>query len=212
MTAIVTVVVILGLWFGPYALDLGWRGLTTDLSAESRLFSADAPLAGVAIAVHMIAGAAITVLVPVQLIGPLRRRATGLHRTMGVALCAAGLATALGGLGYIALRGTVGGAPMSAAFALYGALTALSAAMVLRSALAGDRRRHRAWTLRFFVLAIGSWLYRLHYALWEVTTGGAASNDAFTGAFDRVNVWAFFVPYLIAVELWLRRRPAPTVA
>jgi hypothetical protein len=40
--------------------------------------------------------------------------------------------------------------------------------------------------------------------IWEITTGGAASNDAFTGLFDRAQVVAFFVPYLLAAEIVLR--------
>ena len=210
MAFLAAALVLPGLWFGPYALDLGWRGLTADLSAESRLFAAGSPMAGMAIALHMIAGAAITTLVPLQLVGPLRRRATWLHCGLGVVLCAAGIATALGGLGYIALNGTVGGPQMSVAFAVYGGLTGLAAAMVLRAGWTGDRRAHRAWALRFFVLAIASWLYRLHYGAWHALTDGVATTDAFTGAFHRVNLWAFFVPYLVVAEVWLRRRPEPT--
>jgi hypothetical protein len=55
----------------------------------------------------------------------------------------------------------------------------------------------------------------VHYGLWYLATGGAASNPDFTGAFDRVQNFAFFVPYLILVQIWIayrspRRAAAPS--
>lgn len=66
--------------------------------------------------------------------------------------------------------------------------------------------RHPDWAARLVVLALGSWIYRLHYALWEIATGGAYSNPAFTGVFDQVQNWAFFLPYLAVLEVYLARR------
>lgn len=115
--------------------------------------------------------------------------------------------SALGGLAYIAVAGTIGGFMMDLAFAGYGFLTGLAALQAVRFARAADLDRHRAWALRLFVLAIGSWLYRVHYGIWYALTGGIASNPEFTGIFDRLKVWAFFLPYLVLVEIYLRARP-----
>ena len=62
------------------------------------------------------------------------------------------------------------------------------------------------------VLAIGSWLYRLQYQLWYLATGGLWMEANFSGRFDQFQLFAFYVPYLIGIELWirLRRRPART--
>jgi hypothetical protein len=46
----------------------------------------------------------------------------------------------------------------------------------------------------------------MHYAIWYGLTGGALSNDSFTGPFDLVQVVAFFMPYLLLAELWMRWR------
>ena len=50
-------------WFVVYSASLGWRGLTeADPSEVSRVFFRDAPVATVALALHMLAGALTTVL------------------------------------------------------------------------------------------------------------------------------------------------------
>jgi hypothetical protein len=56
------------------------------------------------------------------------------------------------------------------------------------------------------VLAIGSWLYRMHYTLWYMTTGGLGSERDFSGPFDQIQLFAFYLPYLAALELWFRLR------
>ncbi|MHA6344743.1 DUF2306 domain-containing protein [Roseivivax sp. CAU 1761] len=195
---------LLALPFGLHAAGFGLRGLVADLSGETRFFTT--PLPNLLIFGHMAAGALATLLAPLQLVAPLRRRWPALHRRCGYAVLAAALVTGAGGLGYIALRGTIGGAPMSAGFALYGALLILAAIQTARHARARDLARHRAWALRLTVLALGSFLYRLHYWVWYAATGGHASNAAFTGAFDLANLVAFYLPYLAVLEIVLRRR------
>jgi hypothetical protein len=118
----------------------------------------------------------------------------------------AGVATALGGLVYIALRGTIGGTPMDIGFSLYGVLLLGAALQTIRHARAGHFAEHHKWALRFFWLALGSWFYRVHYGLWYLATDRLWSNPQFTGGFDLVQNFAFFLPYLIGVEIYLRRR------
>jgi hypothetical protein len=162
-----------------------------------------ASAADLARALHMLAGAAITALAPLQLITPLRRRLPGLHRACGRLVVAGAAITSAAGLAFIALRGTVGGPVMDAGFALYGLCLAAAATQTYRHARARDLARHREWALRLFVLAIASWLYRVHYGLWYLATGGLWSDlSDFSGAFDRVQVFAFYLAYLAALELW----------
>jgi uncharacterized membrane protein len=198
---------LLALPFVVYAVGFGWRGLTTDLAGDSYLFTPGGAVSDAAIAVHMLLGGLVTLLAPVQLAGPLRRRARTLHRWTGRVLVAAALIVAAGGLVYIASRGTVGGRPMSVAFAIYGLLLGLAAMMTWRAIRAGDLTRHRDWALRFVVLALGSWFYRLHYTVWEVATGGAGRRSDFSGPFDLVQLVAFWLPYLVLVEWWIARPP-----
>lgn len=190
--------------FAQHSATLGWQGLTRDLSGESRFFLPDGRLSNPAVFGHMVAGGMLTGLVPIQLIPSIRRRAPSLHRASGYLLAASAGVAGVGGLVYIALRGTVGGPLMSMAFGLYGALILLAAAQTLRFARARAFGRHKRWALRLAVLAMGSWLYRVHYGLWYVATGGTASNDAFTGLFDQVALFTFYLPYLAILEAILR--------
>ena len=192
-------------WFVIYSGDLGVRGLISAVPGEvSRVFQDSGTLANAGLAVHMIAGAVLTLGAPVQALPGLRRRWPGLHRRFGYGLFVLAVVTGLGGLVYIMLNGTIGGAWMSFWFAVYGVAMIWAATNTVYHALAKDMRRHFAWAVRFVVLAVGSWIYRMHYAIWYAATGGVGSNEAFTGVFDQVQVVAFFVPYLLIAEIILR--------
>lgn len=209
--------VLLLLATAPFAWHSATRGLDYADAGEragSRLFHADAPAPSAALYAHMVVGGALTVLAPLQLIGPIRRRAPRLHRLNGRVVVALSLLTAAGGLAYIAAKGTIGGPPMSAGFALYGLLLGGAA---IRTAQMARRRdpSHPDWAARLVVLALGSWMYRVGYGLWYAATGGAGSVPELTGPFDRVMVVAFYALPLLAVEAWRRRpdrRAAPSAA
>ena len=126
--------------------------------------------------------------------------------TMSLPILAVALVTGLAGMTYIPLRGTIGGPVMSVGFFIYGLCLFTAALMLARMALTGDREGHWAWGLRLFWLALGSWLYRVHYTLWYLLTGGVGSEPDFSGPFDLVQNFAFFVPYLLAVQIWIARR------
>lgn len=169
-----------------------------------RLFERETPAASIGIGAHFAAGGVLLVLGPVQLLAPVRRLAPSVHRWMGrvYALCA--LTAGLGGLTFIAIRGTVGGPAMSIGFALYGALMALSAVQTARFAMARDLERHRAWAIRLFALAIGSWLYRMEYGFWAIVAGGVGHTEDFQGWFDVIMDFFFYIPNLIVAEAFIR--------
>lgn len=195
-----------GLVFAAYAMVFGLRGLGLDLSQETYIYTSGRILPNLAVFLHMVLGGLIMLLAPLQLIGRLRVRHPRLHRSVGRVVVAGSILTALGGLGYIALRGTIGGPLMDAGFALYGWLMFVAAVQVVRLARAGDHIRHRAWALRLFMLIIGSLIFRLHYTLWYLLTDGLWSTEALDGPFDQLQYVAFYLPYLVVLEFWLRRR------
>ena len=197
-------VMLLALPFVIYAADFGRDGLRGNLDAPHYLFTAHAPT-NIAIFSHMVLGALATLLVPLQLIRPLRQRLPHLHRWSGRLVTLAAGITALGGLAFIGLHGTIGGAAMDTGFALYGGLMLLASWQTYRHARARRITQHHAWALRLFWLVLGSLLYRVHYGLWYLATDGLWSTPEFTGAFDLVQNFAFYLPYLFAVEIYLRR-------
>ncbi|PWJ17028.1 DUF2306 domain-containing protein [Jannaschia seohaensis] len=210
MTLLIGLAVLLALPFAVVSARQGIDGLDLVLATPTRFVHPEDGWASRALFVHMIAGAAVTVLALLQPVAAIRTRWPRVHRVSGRIVVGGALITAAGGLTYIARQGTVGGPGMSAGFALYGVLLGAAAVQTIRVARARDTARHRRWGLRLMWLAIGSWLYRVQYGLWYAATGGLASTEAFDGAFDRAMFVGFFLPQLLLLELYLRRRPAPS--
>ncbi|QBF34089.1 DUF2306 domain-containing protein [Thalassococcus sp. S3] len=210
--ALLILLVLLTIPFGIYSANFGGNGLSGQLDGLSRFQIDTMPVTNASIFAHMLAGALVTCLAPLQLIGAIRRRWPRLHRLNGYILIVVATLTAIGGLVFISNRGTIGGPLMNMGFTLYGGLMLLSAIQAMRHARARRFDLHMAWALRLFVLAIGSWLYRVHYGLWYALTGGAASTAAFTGLFDQIQMFAFYLPYLALLEIWLQRRGINTFA
>ncbi len=203
--------VLLSAPFIVHATRFGFEGLAADLSQGTHLFRVGAWVSNPAIFAHMVTGAVITLLAPPQLLPTVRNRFPAVHRAIGYLVCGCAVLTALGGLAYIALRQTVGGPLMDFAFAGYGLCVLVAASQTIRFARARAFDRHRRWALRMFVLAIGSWLYRVHYQIWYLATGGLWMEPGFSGPFDLFQLFAFYVPYLIGLEIYFRLKPAQRV-
>lgn len=171
-----------------------------------RLYEAETPGASSGIGLHFMAGALLLVLGPIQLIQPLRSKAPKLHRWIGRLYALGALLAGVGGLTFMALKGTVGGLPMTVGFTAYGALMVLAALQTVRHAMARRLDVHRAWAIRLFALTIGSWLYRMGYGFWFLCAGDAGHTDEFSGWFDGVMDFAFFVLPMIVAEMFLRGR------
>ena len=142
-TCLLVLLVLLTLPFAIYAINFAQGGLR-DAMPEPHYIRSDNLIANLSIFSHMAAGAAITVLVPLQLIPSLRLRLPALHRWSGRLIIIAAVATAVGGLVYIPLRGTIGGTPMNIGFSLYGALVLLTAVQTIRYARARRFADHNA--------------------------------------------------------------------
>jgi hypothetical protein len=208
--ALVAVTWLSGAIFGAYILAHYGGAVAVarldDWNSElPRLYEHATPLANLGIGVHFVSGGILLLLGPLQLLAGLRARRPGLHRFVGRLYVLAGLGAGLGGLTYIARKGTVGGVPMTVGFALYGALVALCAVETYRHARARRLDQHRAWALRLFALAVGSWLYRMDYGFWALL-GGPGHTPRFDGGFDHFMDFFFYIPNLIVVELFVRAR------
>lgn len=169
------------------------------------------PAANIGIGLHFALGAVILLLGPIQLIGTVRRRWPRVHRWIGWTYATSSVLTGIGGLTFIALRGTVGGPIMSTAFAIYGVLMVVCGVETVRHAVARRFMVHRAWAIRLFALAIGSWLYRMDYGFWFLFAGSLGHTDQFSGWFDYFMDFWFYVPNLLVAEIAIRA-PRPTVA
>jgi hypothetical protein len=177
------------------------------------LFDPHAPIGTVGIAAHFAAGGIILLLGPIQLIARIRNAAPAFHRWAGRLYVIAAFIAGIGGLAFIAANGTIGGIAMSLGFGGYGALMVVASVQTWRHArarrLPGRLASHRAWAIRLFALAVGSWLYRMDYGFWFLFTGGAGHTADYRGWFDLVMDGAFYVPNFLIAESFVRARAAP---
>ena len=195
--------------FGLYIISF-YAGALADGTPERwneslpRLYEPHTPFATIGIAAHFATGAILLLLGPVQLIASVRESVPKLHRWLGRIYGTTALITGFGGLVFIALNGTIGGAPMNVGFGLYGALTVVAAFQTIRYARAKLFDRHRAWAIRLFALAVGSWLYRMDYGFWRIVANGIGHTRSFDGPFDMVMAFFFYIPNLLVAEAFIR--------
>lgn len=196
-TAIVVMcLILLSVPFAFYSVEKGAALVTTQEQMTSRLFHAGKPVSNIAIYAHMTAGGILMVAAPLQLSSLVRRYKPLLHRLIGYLAASLAVFTGAAGLIYIAVQGTIGGPVMDIGFGLYGVLMVIVPLRTIQLARQRDSR-HSLWAERLVILALASWLYRVHYGVWEVLTGGAGSLSDFSGPFDIVQVFAFYLPYLV---------------
>jgi uncharacterized membrane protein len=165
------------------------------------LYDSKNPSATIGIGIHFIAGGIILILGCIQLINPIRKKYPVFHRVVGRLYIIASLTAAIGGLTFIFLKGTIGGWVMDIGFSLYGILMFIAAIETIRHARKKYFEQHRAWPLRLFALALGSWLYRIDYGFWLLLADGYGHTETFKGLFDQVMSFFFFIPNLIVAEI-----------
>jgi len=170
------------------------------------LYDPDAPAATAGIGLHFATGGVVLVLGCIQLLGKVRDRFPTLHRWIGRIYVVSAFLAGVGGLVFIVGKGTIGGTVMDIGFGLYGVLMVVAAAETFRHARAGRLDTHRAWALRLFALAIGSWLYRMDYGFWMTLTRGLGHTRYFNGPFDMVMAFFFYLPNLAVAEAFIRAR------
>ena len=173
------------------------------------LHDARTPLATVAIGAHFLTGGVLLLLGPVQLVGPLPRTFPTVHRWLGRLYVACAALAGAGGLIFIVTKGTIGGLAMDVGFGLYGALMVACALLTYVHARAGRYEIHRAWAIRLFALSVGSWLYRMEYGFWFLVADGVGHTSGFTGWFDVVMAFFFYLPNLVVAEVFIRARRSP---
>ncbi len=163
-------------------------------------------IANLAIGLHFAMGAVLVLAWPILLSSRIRSRHRALHRWTGRLYVTAGLLAGAGGLSFILTHGAYS-RPASIAFATWGAVLMLSAAMAYRHARARRFDLHRAWAIRLFAMVLGSWLFDLEIRAWKDLAGGVGfgQGDAY-GPLDYAILYLFFVPNLLVAEFFIRHK------
>lgn len=175
-----------------------WNQVLPGLYEKGRIASTSG------IGLHFATGGIILILGSIQLIRSIRVRYPALHRWIGRVYVLSSLLVAVGGLIFIVVKGTIGGTVMNIGFGLYGILMFIAAIETYRHAAKGRLDKHRAWALRLYALAIGSWLYRMDYGFWLMLTDGLGHTRQFSGPFDKVMPFFFYLPNLVVAEVFIR--------
>jgi hypothetical protein len=170
------------------------------------LYHQGSPAATSGIGLHFAMGGIILMLGSIQLIDAIRVRYPKFHRWVGRIYVISCFFAAIGGLIFILAKGTIGGTVMNIGFSLYGVLMLICAIETYRHAAARRIDKHRAWALRLYALAIGSWLYRMDYGFWLLLADGLGHSRNFEGPFDRVMAFFFYIPNLLVAEVIIRSR------
>ena len=207
---LVIVVWVSALLFGLYIFIFYFVGaLVGDISLWNEglpgLYDQDTQTANIGIGAHFAAGSIILMLGSIQLINRVRLKYPSVHRWLGRLYVLASLVTAIGGLAFIFTKGTIGGTVMDIGFTGYGVLTFLAALATIYYARQRDFDRHRAWAIRLYALAIGSWIYRMDYGFWFLFTDGLGHTRHFNGTFDYVMDFFFYLPNLLVAEIFIGR-------
>ena len=115
---------------------------------------------------HILFATIISIAGALQLIPQLRYRFPVFHRWNGRVFVLAAFTQAITGL-YLTFagKGGPGGASLHAISAIGALLIMFCAVLALRYAVARDFTTHRRWALRLFLVASGSWFFRIGFTL-----------------------------------------------
>jgi hypothetical protein len=162
-------------------------------------------IAGLGIGLHYFMGAVLVLAWPILFSSRIRVRHRVLHRWTGRVYVTAGLLAGVGGLSFILAKHDGGAAHI--AFAIWGSVMMLSAAMAYVHARARRFEQHRAWAIRLFAMVLGSWIFDLEYRAWEDMAGGVGiGENGKPGLFDYAINYGFFVPNLLVAEFFIRNK------
>lgn len=177
-----------------------WRPLL----AGAPMRTASAWIANLGIGLHFIMGTVLVLAWPILFSSHLRARHRAVHRWTGRVYVSAGFLAGAGGLSFILTHGAYSQAA-SIAFALWGGVMMLSAAMAYVHARAKRFDLHRAWAIRLFAMVLGAWVFDLEIRAWKDLAGGVGfAEDGVSGPLDYAILYLFFVPNLLVAEFFIR--------
>ena len=161
---------------------------------------------------HILFAAVISFAGALQLIPRLRNRFPAVHRWNGRLYLLAAVTQGITGLYLVSSgRKVVGDLSQHVGLWISAALMILCTAMALRYALMRDFKTHRKWALRLFLVASGSWFFRVGLFLSFIIFKGPFGFDpnTFTGPFLTFLTFGEFLLPLAVLELYLYAQEHP---
>jgi hypothetical protein len=212
------VVVLLGQFVFAFSVA-SFYGITAargDIQAWNKLlphgYVAGATMGNTAVAAHILFAVIINLAGALQLIPQLRNRFPVFHRWNGRLYLLAAFTMGCSGL-YLTMSGrrVIGDLSQHIGLWISAALILFCAGMALRTALKRDFKAHRVWALRLFLVASGSWFFRIGLFLTFVLFGGPVGMDVktFTGPLPTLLTFGEYLVPLAVLELYLRAQERP---
>jgi tetratricopeptide (TPR) repeat protein len=163
---------------------------------------------------HILFAAVISFAGALQLIPRLRNSFPAFHRWNGLLYLLAAFTQGISGLYLVSSgRKVVGDLSQHVGLWISAALMILCAAMALRYALLRDFKTHRKWAFRLFLVASGSWFFRVGLFLSFLIFNGPFGFDpnTFTGPFLTSLTFAEFLLPLAVLEIYFQAQERPGV-
>lgn len=163
-------------------------------------------IGNVAIVIHVLIAAIVTIGGPLQLIPKIRVSFPTFHRWNGRVYFVTVIVASLTGLFMIFTRSTTGSIMQQLAISINAILIVLAAVFALRYALARQLAVHRRWALRLFLLVSGSWFFRVGLMFWIAVNGKPVgfNPETFQGpALVAIAFLQYLLP-LALLELYFR--------
>lgn len=157
-------------------------------------------IGNVALTVHILIAAIVTLGGPLQLIPRLRASFPTFHRWNGRVYASTVVVASLTGLYVVWTRPLYGSVFQHLGISLNGVLIVLAAALAVRHAMLGQMAQHRRWALRLFLLVSGSWFFRVGLMFWIAANGGPVGFDPTTFSGPALTVLGF-LQYLLPLAL-----------
>jgi tetratricopeptide (TPR) repeat protein len=199
------------------ALGYGLPALRGDFESWNRRlphgYVSGEAVGNAALAGHLLFAAVISASGGLQLVARLRSRFPAFHRWNGRVYLLAAFTQGLTGL-YLTTSGrrVLGDLSQRVALWISALLLIAFSVLALRSALGRDFRTHERWALRLFLVASGSWFFRVGLFLTLILFGPVGFDpDTFTGPLPTLLSFGEYLVPLALLEVYLRAREQPGV-
>jgi hypothetical protein len=162
----------------------------------------------IAVVIHLLLAATITVGGLLQLIPIIRKRWPVIHRWNGRLYIITALLMSVSGMFMILTRHELvaGGLIGHTAIMINGSIIVISAIMAWRHAHHKQFAQHRVWALRLFLAVSGVWLFRVGLMAWLSLHGKPVGFDpvSLSGPFITTLYFMVYILPLMILEVYLR--------
>ena len=196
----------------------GASAVTGNLTAWNKILPrghvAGDTIGNVAMVVHVLIAAIVTLGGPLQLVPALRTRLPAFHRFHGRLYLATVVTASVSGLFLVWTRSGNASFLQHLTISINAVLILIAAWYSVRHAMAGKLGAHRRWALRLFLLVSGSWFFRVLLMFWIMVHGGPVgfNPDTFEGpALVAIGVLQYALP-LAVLEIYFGAQRSSRVA